>query len=245
MSVTPTKRLADLALEVPNAITLFEELGFDYCCGGDQTLKDACTAAGLSIRKVQRSLIAASEKATHEPLIDWRKEPLERLTTFIVGKHHNVTRAHLVRLSRLMLKAIRIHVRQHPELPAIHASFERISEDLEAHMKEEEEVLFPYIGLLEKAIASNTPIANRSMRDAGHLIMVEEHDLEEHRLREIRTLAGRYRSAAAEGCCYEEIYRNLRLFERDLHEHIHLENNVLFPRTVKLERQVIRTYLDH
>lgn len=245
MSITPSRRLGELALEIPNAINLFEELGLDYCCSGETTLKDACSAAGLSVRKVQRSLIDAAQKTPQESMVDWRKESLTTFTQFIVGKHHTVTRAHLARLSRLMLKAIRIHERQHPELPSIHASFERVSENLEAHMKEEEEVLFPYLTLLETALVHDTPISNPFFRNVGHLIMTEEHDLEEHRLREIRSIAGHYRSTVADGCCYEEIYRGLRLFERDLHEHIHLENNVLFPRALKLEKQVIRAYLDH
>ena len=235
MTVTTEKTVRDLALEIPAATRVFEKLGIDYCCGGGKTLEQACEAANLPLDRVVEELESAGRNPRPESATqDWQARPLSELTTHIQTTHHQYTREEIVRLTALTAKVSAAHGANHQELVEIRDVFEGLAQELSGHMMKEEMILFPYIVRLENAVqATKAPFGTVRNPIA---MMMHEHDGAGEALRDLRRLSGGY-SAPADACVsYQTLYRALAAFEADLHQHIHLENNILFPRAVELEQ---------
>jgi regulator of cell morphogenesis and NO signaling len=237
MLLTAEKTVGQIASEEPSSIRVFESLGLDYCCGGKRSLSDACSNAGLDIDRVQ----AALEEATRAPQdVDgtrWDHAPLSDLTAHIVGKHHAYVRSEGPRLVALFSKVVGKHGEAHPELVTIQELFAALSDELTMHMMKEERILFPYVEALEKAPSTGTaPRACFGSVRQPIAMMMDDHDQAGTLLSKISRLSGNY--AAPEGVClsFVGLYRGLKDFEADLHQHIHLENNILFPRAIQMEQ---------
>jgi regulator of cell morphogenesis and NO signaling len=239
MSVTAAKTVGELALENPGATRLFETLGIDYCCGGGQTLEQACQAAQVSINQVTDSLAALSQSASATaPARNWQAAPLFELLAHIRTTHHVYTRAEIGRLGPLFDKVCSVHGRNHPELPRLRELFSALAEELTTHLMKEEMVLFPYILRLEEAVVAKEPVLPPPFGSVRNPIamMMHEHDGAGSALRNMREISGGY-AAPPDACgSFQTLYRALAAFEADLHQHIHLENNVLFPRAIAMER---------
>ena len=224
----------DLVLENPAAARVFETLGIDYCCGGDQTLAQACRAASRSADKVNAAL-QKLDSATPER--DWRSSSLLELAQYIVDKHHVFTQAEITRIRGLIAKVASVHGKGHPELDDLRLIFEELSAELKAHMAKEEEILFPYIAEMEEAARFNrrppAPMFGTVQNPVAAMIM--EHEAAGQALEKMREITKGY-VVPPDGCAsYRALYQALPDFAADLHQHIHLENNILFPRSVELE----------
>ena len=233
---TATQTVREIALEQPTSIRVFERLGIDYCCGGRKPLSEACEARSLEVNAV----IAALEQAAswpEKPANDYAEKSLTGLCAHIVATHHEYVRRELPRLAALAEKVVMRHGETHPELPVIQATLARLSEELTQHLAKEEMVLFPYISKLERAIAEGEPRPEGCFGTVSNPIamMTREHDDAGMLLEVLRNKSNQY--STPEGACptYHAFYEGLREFEQDLHQHIHLENNVLFPRAVEME----------
>jgi regulator of cell morphogenesis and NO signaling len=229
----------ELALEMPGVTEVFEKIGIDYCCGGAQSLSEACIRAGKPIEQVL-PLLEEIERTGGEKkaeLTDWRARPLIELTTYIVDEHHFFTRRELGRLSLLTAKVCSAHAANHPELLRIQSLFQSLEHDLLPHMHKEEHILFPYIERMEESLSRREPIPQAffgTVRSPVRMMMLE-HDNAGEILREIRDASQNFQ-VPDDGCpSYELLYQGLESFEQDLHQHIHLENNILFPRAVEME----------
>ena len=240
MSVTTEKTVRELVQEFPGATRVFEKLGIDYCCGGNRPLQEACSTANLSVDEVLDSLEAA-EQAAHatQPLRDWQKEPLADLVAHINHTHHNYTREKMARLGPLFAKVCSVHGKNHPELEHMRTVFQGLAQELTMHMMKEEMMLFPYIVRMEEAVIQKEPILPPSFGSVQNPVnmMEHEHDSAGEALRALRESSANY-TAPADACVsFQTLYQALAAFEADLHLHIHLENNILFPRAVEMERQ--------
>ena len=239
MSVTTEKTVRELALENPSTPRVFEKLGIDYCCGGNQSLEHACRKANLSIDSVLNSLKAAQLEA--QPARrdrDWQYGSLGDLIAHIDSTHHAYTRSEIARLGPLLDKVCSVHGKNHPELLQIRASFSGLSQELTMHMMKEEMVLFPYIVRMEEAVIQKEPILPPPFGTVENPVsmMMHEHDSAGDALRAMREGSSGY-AAPPDACVsYQTLYRALAEFEADLHQHIHLENNILFPRAVEMEK---------
>ena len=239
MSVTTEKTVRELALENPAATRVFEKLGIDYCCGGNQSLEQACHAANLPIDQVLDSLEAAelaAQSAAKDR--DWQREPLGDLVTHIKSTHHKYTREEIARLGHLFDKVCSVHGKNHPELLHISASFRSLAQELTMHMMKEEMVLFPYIARMEEAVIQKEPILPPPFGSVQNPVsmMMHEHDSAGDALRAMREASSGY-AAPPDACVsYQTLYKALAEFEADLHQHIHLENNLLFPRAIAMEK---------
>lgn len=214
---------------------VFEEFGIDFCCGGRQSIAEACENAAIDQQTVEcalRALPPVAEQADHD-VTRWSPD---RLIEHILTNHHAYIRATLPSIGRQLAKLVEVHGRSHPELTCIAASFDLVSRDLLQHMMKEERVLFPYIR--ELASTNRREFAHSPFGTVANPIRMMER---EHRdagdaLRLIRELTNGY-VPPADGCAtYRVCLAQLAEFERDLHRHVHLENNVLFPKAVELER---------
>lgn len=225
-----------IALEQPTAIRVFEKLGIDYCCGGRKPLAQACEERSLNVEAVLAA-IAEAEDAPQPASRDWAAAPVEVLCATIVETHHAYIRAELPRLRQLAQKVVSRHGGSHPELKQIQRLVETAGEDLLQHLNKEEVVLFPYITNLERNLKSCGP---RSLGCFGSVrnpigMMTAEHEAAGEAMAEIRKLSHDFNPP--EGACptYRGFYAALADFERDLHRHVHLENNILFPRAIELD----------
>lgn len=240
MSLDATKTVREFAIEIPNATRVFEKLKIDYCCGGNQPLNEACAQAGLEIDEVLGLLNQTAPAKTDSEVVDSRSLPLAGLTSYIVEKHHLYTRNELERLPALLEKVCSAHGLNHPELFQIQSQFQILRAELEPHMMKEERILFPYIFRLEAAVVENLPAPFAPFGTVGNPIaaMMREHDAAGDILKAIRQLSGDF--AVPEDACfsYRTLYSALEEFEADLHQHIHLENNILFPRSLKVENKL-------
>ena len=240
MSSEPNKTVRELALAIPGATRVFEKVGIDYCCGGQQSLADACAGAQLTVDDVMKSLklAADSHSAAEEP--NFLTATLAELIDHIVDKHHVFTKNEIERLRGLLNKVSGVHSENHPELRTLSTLFEALSVELGPHMIKEEQVLFPYVKRMEAAVRDGRPVMPPPFRTVANPVrmMMLEHDGAGELLKKMRRITSNY--TAPEDACisYQTLYQALDAFEKDLHQHIHLENNILFPRAVEMEAAV-------
>ena len=239
MTVMTEKSVRELAVESTTAPRIFEKFGIDYCCGGRESLQQACARANVSLDQVLDTLQMADEMArAAQKVHDWSREPLSELIAHIKNTHHKYTREEMARLNPLIEKVCAAHGKNHPELFEIQQTFRALAQELTTHMMKEEMVLFPYIARMEESVIQKEPVVPGpfgSVQNPVHM-MEHEHDSAGHALRAIRS-ASRDFTAPADACVsYETLYKALAAFEADLHQHIHLENNILFPRAIAMER---------
>ncbi len=245
MNVDVTKTVREVALNIPAATRVFETLGIDYCCGGNKSLQQACGDANLQIGQVIESLKSAAALAEQRreydeqaPGGDWQKAPLGSLIAHIKGTHHKYVKSETARLRPLLDKVCNVHGQKNPELLEVRGRFQLMAQELSTHMMKEEMVLFPYIERMEEAVIAGEPVlpAPFGTVDKPVAAMVHEHDSSGNLLRAIRELSNQYAPPQEACTSYKTLYGALEEFERDLHQHIHLENNILFPRAIEMEQ---------
>ena len=239
MAVMTAKTVREVAVENPAATRVFERFGIDCCCGGNQGLEQACQMAGVSFDEVADSLEMDEEAArASKPVHDWRSEPLSELITHIKNTHHKYTREETVRLAALLQRVCSVHGKNHPELHGIRETFGWLSQELVTHLMKEEMALFPYIARMEESVIQREPVLPGPFGSVQNPVamMEHEHDSAGAALRSIRKASNDF-AAPADACVsYQTLYKALADFEADLHQHIHLENNILFPRAIAMER---------
>lgn len=233
--------VSEIATQMPHATRLLERLKIDYCCGGNLPLTEACNSAGLNVDEVIGMLEAETGNDVSEKgAVDFQKFSLSELITHILRTHHVFTKQELTRLTFLTQKVISAHGENHPELHKVGALFDQLCADLTPHMFKEEQILFPYMLELASASLANrrAPFAPFGTVNNPIRMMMKEHDTAGQILRELRTVTADY-ATPSDGCIsYRTLYEALDALESDLHQHIHLENNILFPRAIELERQL-------
>lgn len=233
---TTTQTVRDIAMENPAAVRVFEKYGIDYCCGGRVPLAEACATRNLDLDEVIASLgTATASFAPGEK--DWANESLVSLAAHIVNIHHAYVTREIPRLNELAAKVVNRHGDTREELPVIQSKLAELGEELVSHQGKEEVVLFPYIGKLERYASGNGTQPRNCFGSITHPIemMTKDHDIAGNLLGEIRKLSGDYTPPAGACPTFRAFYAGLLEFERDLHLHIHLENNILFPRATALE----------
>lgn len=234
MTVSPNDLVSDLAIRNRSAIPLFERLGIDYCCNGQRPLSEACRKAGIDAGAIVEELSRTTEAAQ---LAELTTKPLAELCAYIVGYHHRITRDELDRLGGLAAKVASRHGENHPELAAVADGFRRLTDDMLPHMMKEEQILFPFVAQLESEINAGGPLTPPFFGTVQNPIrmMLAEHDVVGDILRELRALSNGF-SVPEDGCTsYRALYDGLSALELLTHEHIHIENNIAFPRAVELE----------
>jgi regulator of cell morphogenesis and NO signaling len=231
-----TKTVRELALEIPNSIRVFQKLRIDFCCGGARPIAEACAAVGVELETVNRMLDEEAARGGDGGR-DFRRTTLAELVQHILDTHHVYTREEMERINLLLAKVASKHAGAHPELFEVGALFQRLCADLTPHLFKEEQVLFPYVLRLEEAARRGgpAPFAPFGTVENPVRMMMSEHDTAGDLLRELRAATRDYAVPPDTCMSFRALYEGLEAFEKDLHQHIHLENNVLFPRAVELE----------
>jgi regulator of cell morphogenesis and NO signaling len=236
MSFTNETKLRDIALSNPNARQVLEDAGLDYCCGGGKLLHDACLHADVSSKEILKRLRENSKQVSSDEG-NWLVVSVGDLTQHIRERHHRYVREAIVRVQMLLNKVGAKHGENHPEIADIQRLFTEVGREMIMHMQKEEQILFPYIEAMERVANGNgslEPPFFQTVRNPIHAMM-KEHDSAGDLVKQIRKTSSEY-AAPADACpSYRALYQDLREFEADLHQHVHLENNILFPRAVEME----------
>ena len=224
-AVSTSTTVAELVVDRPGRARLFEQLGVDYCCGGKRSLGEACESRGLDPDTVV-ALLNADLAGDGAPATDWSQAPLGELCDHIVGAHHGFLRRELPRLSTLWEKVERAHGAESPAAQGIRTTFEQLRAELEQHTAEEEQTVFPRLRALDDTGSLDEPFA----AELGRL--EQEHESAGALLARLEELTSGYDLDRALCNTHRAAIDGLHELERDLHEHIHEENNILFPRAL-------------
>jgi regulator of cell morphogenesis and NO signaling len=235
MQTLNTKTIRDIALEAPATTRVFEEFKIDYCCGGRKLLADVCLETGLDFDLVSERVESAMNKSGTQPDHPENRSASE-LVDYIIGTHHLFTAEEIERLTPLMEKVCSRHGENHPELFKLQTVFLALADSLIPHMRKEEMVLFPYIRSLDGG--SFQPPHFGTIQNPVRMMMAD-HEEDGERLRVMRDIANDYVPPAGACPSYTALFAGLQDLERDLHRHIHLENNVLFPTAISLEQKLV------
>ncbi len=231
--------LGEIATKDLRKAEIFKKYGLDFCCGGKKTLKQACAEKGLDAAAIEQELAQTNISANLRPLPynDWS---IDFLADYIQNMHHGYVRKTLPEIRSYAAKVAAVHQQEHPELIQIAELVEEIHEELSAHMVKEEKVLFPYVKELVKAKANTQPLYAAQFGTVQNPInmMEMEHEMVGKNLEQIRLLSKNYALPADACASYKLLFSLLNEFESDLFIHIHLENNILFPKALQLEKQL-------
>ena len=234
-----TATLRSIALAYPATIRIFENYQLDYCCGGNRPLAEACGQKNLSTETV---LAALQQAAADESAVkDLSKSSLTGIIAEIVHTHHNYIRAELPRLQAMAEKVGTKHGPTHHEVLTLGRMLADLAEDLLQHLAKEEVILFPYIEKLERSQTDGSALPHACFASVSSPIqaMINEHEGAGALMEKMREITGNY-TAPADACpTFIGLYAGLDAFERDLHIHVHRENNLLFPRAVALEQAAL------
>lgn len=222
------------------AASVFKKYGIDFCCQGNRTIQDACDAKAIDSKLVINDLDQLSQ-AGSSGTTDFRSWPLDLLADYITKKHHRYVEQKSTEIKPYLDKICQVHGDRHPELLEISALFHAAAGILAQHMKKEELLLFPFVHKMVEAKSNGTKVELPHFGSIENPIraMEEEHNIEGERFRKIESLSNNY--TPPEDACntYRVTLALLKEFEEDLHHHIHLENNILFPKAIALEKELV------
>ena len=233
IAITPSVTVGRIVAEFPHLSRVFEELQIDYCCGGKRSLDDVCRERRIDVGQLVDRLNrteAVSSSSLDQSLLT---SPLAELCEHIQKTHHDYLRRELPRLDAMIAKVVNAHGANHPDLPEVQTAFSELRAELEPHMMKEDCILFPSIRYLE---ANRQPMQFPFGSLANPIrVMVREHDHAGDALVRLRQLTADYVPPAGACNTYRVMLEGLSTLERDMHQHVHKENNILFPRAVELE----------
>ena len=229
------KTVAQIVTENIKTSDVFKNNGIDFCCGGNVNVVDICEKQGLDIHKIEEELNSVlSIKTTSHDFDSW---DIEFLIDYIINTHHTYVKNNFDLLLEYTNKVASVHGENHPEVIKINRLTEALVGDLRPHLQKEENILFPYIKQLIEIKSKKEKITNPGIQ-SPITVMKREHDIAGDVIKEIATISNNY--TAPDGACntYMAMYAKLEEFQNDLFQHIHLENNILFPKSIALEEEL-------
>ena len=235
--LTQEKTIGDFVAENFRTAEVFKKYNIDFCCKGGRTVEEACDKKKVSPEEIYKELEEVANRKSED--IDFNSWPLDLLADYVEKTHHRYVEEKSAMLIPYLNKLCKVHGERHPELFEINELFIGSAQDLAAHMKKEELILFPFVKNMVKAKISNEAIQQPHFGTVENPVnmMKHEHTVEGERLRKIADLTNEYTPPADACNTYKVTFAMLQDFENDLHKHIHLENNILFPKAIQLEKE--------
>lgn len=243
--MTDTKEMAlnkvgEMVAEDYRTADVFKKYGIDFCCGGGKTIERVCDEKNISMPELIDALsrVGQSSIKGEEDFNNW---PLDKLAAYIEFTHHSYVNENLLMISQYAQKVEKAHGQHNPEVIEIVNIWRELSEELSVHMKKEELMLFPFIKKMQRALSENTGLTGSAPFGTVQnpvSVMVHEHDNAGALLKRIALLSNNYTPPEHACNTYRVLYAKLQEFEEDLHKHVHLENNILFPKAIALEKQL-------
>lgn len=239
MTLSPEMTIGEMVAQDYRAASVFGKYGIDFCCKGHRTLSEACERKGFSTEEIERELNEILRDPSDNS-IDFKSWPLDLLTSYIEKTHHRYVEQQIPVLLQFLEKLCKVHGGRHPELFDIYDLFRFSAGDLTQHMKKEELILFPFINKMVLAEKYNVNIDMPNFGSVENPIemMKDEHTTEGERFATIATLTDGFTPPEDACTTYRVTFQMLKEFEQDLHRHIHLENNILFPKAIMMQKLV-------
>lgn len=231
---TLNKTVGQIVRENYRAAEIFEKYGIDFCCAGKKPLETSCSEKGIRKETVIEELLKLPDSAADEITTNFNCVSLTKLTEHIINTHHKYIEATGPVIIKYLDKVESVHGKHNPELKEINELFKTILGELVMHMRKEELMLFPYIKRLETTGRGSDSFTFGSIRNPIHLLM-SEHESEGDKFKRISELTKQYTPPTHACNTFRVCYAKLQEFEKDLHLHIHLENNILFPKAIEIE----------
>ncbi len=230
-----TKSLAQIVNSNHRAANVFEKYHLDFCCKGKRTLEQACTESEIKVEEVLSELGKTEQSNSSSIPINYNSMSLAQLIDYIIATHHSFVKKEMPVILGYLERVATKHGDRHPEMKKVLELFAAVKEEMEHHMQKEELVLFPRIKEIERQLAEGKEIVINSTYLLSPINMMEqEHDHAGTMLAEIRELTLNYNPPIDACTTYRLSHATLEAFEQDLHQHVHLENNILFPRALLL-----------
>ena len=232
--------LGEIAVKDLRKAEVFKKYGLDFCCGGKKTVKEACAEKGIDVTKVEQELQHSNTaKISNARSLPYNDFSLDFLADYIVNMHHSYVKKSVPDLRDYAAKVAKVHGNLHPELLEINKLTQEVCDEMTEHMGKEENVLFTYIKKMVVADESGIPVPGTKSNLIENEIntMESEHEVVGKNMEKIRELSNNYTLPEDSCASYAFLFKSLEDFENDLHIHIHLENNILFPKAVKLEKK--------
>lgn len=233
-----TNLIGEMVSEDFRTAAIFKKHGIDFCCRGGRTIEEACENKSTDKEQVYKDL--KNLPSGTEASIDYKSWPLDLLTEYVEKIHHVYVEEKTPVLVAFLDKLCKVHGERHPELYEINNLFNQTAQELSAHLKKEEHILFPFIKEMANSKRNGTKIDYPpfgSVENPVHM-MEHEHTAEGDRFAKIAELTNNYTPPADACNTYKVTYAMLQDFENDLHTHIHIENNILFPKSIQLEKEL-------
>lgn len=239
MNIQENNIIGELVANDYRTASVFKKYAIDFCCQGNRSIKDACIAKNLDANSVINDLNAINQEKMGDA-IDFKSWPIDLLVDYIEKKHHRYVELSTQEIKPYLHKICQVHGEHHPELFEINEHFNATAGELAMHMKKEELVLFPFVRKMAKSKQDNTKIDTPHFGTVQNPVnmMMNEHTTEGDRFRKIESLSNNYTPPQDACNTYRVTFALLKEFEEDLHLHIHLENNILFPKTIELEKEL-------
>ena len=240
METTKSPTIGSFVAADYRTATVFQKYGIDFCCKGGRLIDDVCEKQNISSHQLLNELAEIS-KQPDSNAVDFQTWSLDLLADYIEKKHHRYIEQNTPALQQFLDKLCEVHGINHPELFEIREEFNASAEELAKHMIKEEQILFPFIRTMVTSDIKNVKPDNSSFGTVQNPIqlMMEEHVVEGERFQKISEISDNY-TTPADGCTtYRVAYALLKEFDNDLHKHIHLENNILFPKAIEMEKKNI------
>ena len=236
MSELNTKSLAQIVTHDHRAAAIFEKYHLDFCCKGKRSLQQACAEQQLPVDNISSELENISQQDLSKSKLNFDQLPLSQLANYIVSTHHEYVKKELPQILAYLQRVASKHGNRHPEMFEVFELFAAVKEEMEQHMQKEELILFPRIKELERILEepSGQMRLNVAYLQGPILVMEQEHDHAGNLLEEIRKITADYTPPADACTTYRLSFAALKAFEMDLHQHVHLENNILFPKAMAL-----------
>lgn len=234
--LTKERTIGEMVAEDFRVAAIFKKHKIDFCCNGNRSLEEACEKKHLQVAEIYDEIINLPSKNGSET--DYNSWPLDLLADYVEKTHHRYVEEKSIILLQFLDKLCKVHGDRHPELFKITELFSESAKELAAHMKKEELILFPFIKKMVDSKQKGEILKTSHFGSVENPIgmMIHDHDVEGERFREIARLTNNYQFPADACGTYQVTYKMLEDFENDLHRHIHLENNILFPKAVLLEK---------
>ena len=234
--LTQEKTIGDFVAENFRTAEVFKKYNIDFCCKGGRTVEEACDSKKVSPQQIYHELEEIVNRKSED--IDFNSWPLDLLADYVEKTHHRYVEEKSAMLIPYLNKLCKVHGERHPELFEINELFIGSAQDLAAHMKKEELILFPFIKQMVEAKKNGEPLPAPRFGTVENPVamMKHEHEAEGERFVKIAELTNNYEFPDDACGTYQVTYRMLEDFQNDLHKHIHLENNILFPKAIAMEK---------
>ncbi len=235
MNISKQSIVGEVVAQDYHAASIFKMHGIDFCCKGNRSIESVCESKNIDADYLIEELTKSTQQ-NGKDTIDYQSWDMDLLADYIEKKHHRSVEKKIVEIKPFLDKVMRVHSDRHPELIQINELFNATAGELAMHMKKEELILFPFV----RKLASNATVEQPRFGTVQNPIqmMMDEHEIEGERFRKIAELSDNYNPPNDACATYKVTFAMLKEFEEDLHLHIHLENNILFPRALASEKQM-------